>query len=123
MVLTPRVLETVAPIPVVTAGGIADGRGLAAAYLVGVPQPAERNIVSELLFHRTERLPQHSGAQYAGTSLWCSFPEPRVVPDRTASISRFADYWVILLKTPAVLFKNPALLSPLFFEIDIHTLR
>src|ERR1700758_3137284 len=35
MVLTPRVVETVAPIPVVTAGGIADGRGLAAALALG----------------------------------------------------------------------------------------
>src|SRR5215472_17243983 len=35
MVLTPRVVETVAPIPVVTAGGIADGRGLAAALVLG----------------------------------------------------------------------------------------
>ena len=32
MVLTPRVVETVAPIPMVTARGIADGRGLAAAF-------------------------------------------------------------------------------------------
>jgi nitronate monooxygenase len=35
MVLTPRVVETVAPIPVVAAGGIADGRGLAAALALG----------------------------------------------------------------------------------------
>ena len=35
MVLTPRVVETVAPIPVVSAGGIADGRGLAATLVLG----------------------------------------------------------------------------------------
>jgi NAD(P)H-dependent flavin oxidoreductase YrpB (nitropropane dioxygenase family) len=35
MVLTPRVVETVAPTPVVAAGGIADGRGLAAALALG----------------------------------------------------------------------------------------
>jgi NAD(P)H-dependent flavin oxidoreductase YrpB (nitropropane dioxygenase family) len=35
MVLTPRVVETVAPVPVVSAGGIADGRGLAAALALG----------------------------------------------------------------------------------------
>ena len=33
MVLTPRVVETVVPTPVVAAGGIADGRGLAAALV------------------------------------------------------------------------------------------
>jgi NAD(P)H-dependent flavin oxidoreductase YrpB (nitropropane dioxygenase family) len=35
IVLTPRVVETVAPVPVVSAGGIADGRGLAAALVLG----------------------------------------------------------------------------------------
>src|SRR5579862_418026 len=35
MVLTPRVVETVSPVPVVSAGGIADGRGLAAAFALG----------------------------------------------------------------------------------------
>jgi nitronate monooxygenase len=35
MVLTPRVVDAVRPIPVVTAGGIADGRGLAAALMLG----------------------------------------------------------------------------------------
>lgn len=35
MVLTPRVVETVVPTPVVAAGGIADGRGLAAALALG----------------------------------------------------------------------------------------
>jgi nitronate monooxygenase len=35
MVLVPRVVDTVAPIPVVASGGIADGRGLAAALALG----------------------------------------------------------------------------------------
>src|SRR5215472_1919840 len=35
MVLVPRVVETVSPTPVVAAGGIADGRGLAAALALG----------------------------------------------------------------------------------------
>jgi enoyl-[acyl-carrier protein] reductase II len=35
MSLTPQVVDAVSPIPVVVAGGIADGRGLAAALLLG----------------------------------------------------------------------------------------
>lgn len=35
MVLVPRVVDSVAPTPVVAAGGIADGRGLAAALALG----------------------------------------------------------------------------------------
>lgn len=35
MVLVPRVVDTVIPVPVVAAGGIADGRGLAAALALG----------------------------------------------------------------------------------------
>ena len=50
MVLTPRVVETVAPIPVVTAGGIADGRGLAAALVLG----AEGALLGTRLIASTE---------------------------------------------------------------------
>ena len=35
MVLTPQVVDAVAPIPVLVAGGVADGRGLAAALILG----------------------------------------------------------------------------------------
>ena len=50
MVLTPRVAETVAPIPVVTAGGVADGRGLAAALALG----AEGVVLGTRLIATTE---------------------------------------------------------------------
>jgi NAD(P)H-dependent flavin oxidoreductase YrpB (nitropropane dioxygenase family) len=50
MVLTLRVVETVAPIPVVTAGGIADGRGLAAALALG----AEGVVLGTRLIASTE---------------------------------------------------------------------
>jgi NAD(P)H-dependent flavin oxidoreductase YrpB (nitropropane dioxygenase family) len=50
MVLTPRVVETVAPIPVVTAGGVADGRGLAAALALG----AEGVVLGTRLIASTE---------------------------------------------------------------------
>jgi nitronate monooxygenase len=35
MMLVPRVVDTVAPLPVVAAGGVADGRGLAAVLALG----------------------------------------------------------------------------------------
>jgi NAD(P)H-dependent flavin oxidoreductase YrpB (nitropropane dioxygenase family) len=35
MVLVPQVIEAVRPIPVVAAGGIFDGRGIAAALMLG----------------------------------------------------------------------------------------
>src|SRR5262252_9931630 len=50
MVLTPRVVEAVAPIPVVTAGGIADGRELAAALALG----AEGVVLGTRLIASTE---------------------------------------------------------------------
>ena len=50
MVLTPRVVETVGPIPVATAGGIADGRGLAAALALG----ADGVVVGTRLIASTE---------------------------------------------------------------------
>jgi len=50
MVLTPRVVETVAPIPVVTAGGVADGSGLAAALALG----AEGVVLGTRLIASTE---------------------------------------------------------------------
>jgi nitronate monooxygenase len=50
MVLTPRVVETVAPVPVVAAGGIADGRGLAAALALG----AEGVVLGTRLIASTE---------------------------------------------------------------------
>jgi NAD(P)H-dependent flavin oxidoreductase YrpB (nitropropane dioxygenase family) len=56
MVLTPRVVETVSPIPVVTAGGIADGRGLAAALMLG----AEGVVLGTRLIASTESKPTSS---------------------------------------------------------------
>src|SRR5262249_32454672 len=50
VVLVPRVADTVAPIPVVAAGGIADGRGLAAALALG----AEGVVLGTRLLASTE---------------------------------------------------------------------
>jgi len=50
MVLVPRVVDSVAPTPVVAAGGIADGRGLAAALALG----AEAVILGTRLLATTE---------------------------------------------------------------------
>src|SRR5215467_5291521 len=50
MVLTPRVVDTVTPAPVVAAGGIADGRGLAAALALG----AEGVVLGTRLIATTE---------------------------------------------------------------------
>ena len=36
LVIIPQVVDAVQPIPVIAAGGIADGRGLAAAFVLGV---------------------------------------------------------------------------------------
>jgi nitronate monooxygenase len=50
MVLVPRVVDTVTPVPVVAAGGIADGRGLAAALALG----AEGVVLGTRLIATTE---------------------------------------------------------------------
>jgi nitronate monooxygenase len=50
MVLVPRVADSVAPTPVVAAGGIADGRGLAAALALG----AEGVVLGTRLLAATE---------------------------------------------------------------------
>jgi len=50
MVLVPRVVDTVTPAPVVAAGGIADGRGLAAALALG----AEGVVLGTRLIATTE---------------------------------------------------------------------
>jgi NAD(P)H-dependent flavin oxidoreductase YrpB (nitropropane dioxygenase family) len=50
MVLVPRVVDSVAPTPVVAAGGIADGRGLAAALALG----AEGVVLGTRLLAATE---------------------------------------------------------------------
>lgn len=50
MVLVPRIADSVAPIPVVAAGGIADGRGLAAALALG----AEGVVLGTRLLAATE---------------------------------------------------------------------
>lgn len=50
MVLVPRVVDSVRPIPVVAAGGIADGRGLAAALALG----AEGVVLGTRLLATTE---------------------------------------------------------------------
>jgi nitronate monooxygenase len=50
MVLVPRVVDSVAPIPVVASGGIADGRGCAAALALG----AEGVVLGTRLIATTE---------------------------------------------------------------------
>jgi enoyl-[acyl-carrier protein] reductase II len=55
MALVPQVVDAVAPIPVVAAGGIADGRGLAAAIVLGA---AGVNIGTRFLASSECRIPE-----------------------------------------------------------------
>ena len=58
--LVPRVVDAVRPVPVVAAGGIADGRGLAAALCLGA-----QAVNMGTRFLAAEEAPIHSGWQQA----------------------------------------------------------
>jgi NAD(P)H-dependent flavin oxidoreductase YrpB (nitropropane dioxygenase family) len=60
MVLTPMVVDAVAPIPVLTAGGVADGRGLAAAIALGAD-----GVLLGTRFLATEESPLHPNFKQA----------------------------------------------------------
>ncbi|HEX8013465.1 MAG TPA: nitronate monooxygenase [Casimicrobiaceae bacterium] len=57
--LVPAVVDAVAPIPVVAAGGIADGRGLAAALMLG----AHGALIGTRFYASTEALGPHQAKQ------------------------------------------------------------
>src|SRR6185437_16783044 len=60
MVLTPLVVEAVSPIPVLSAGGIADGRGLAAALALGA-----EGVLLGTRFMATPEAPIHANFKQA----------------------------------------------------------
>jgi enoyl-[acyl-carrier protein] reductase II len=60
MVLTPMVVDSVSPIPVLAAGGIADGRGLAAALALGA-----EGVLLGTRFLATDEAPYHPNFKQA----------------------------------------------------------
>jgi nitronate monooxygenase len=98
--LVPAVVDAVAPIPVVAAGGIADGRGLAAALSLGaagVSMGTRFTATRESLWDEAmkERAVASGGDQTAQTRVFDivrAAPWPAIYPGR-ALRNRFFDQW------------------------------
>jgi len=81
MVLVPQVVDALAPVPVLAAGGVADGRGLAAALVLGA---AGANIGTRFL----------ASAEAGATETW----KERIVAARPEDCVRF-EAWAAIMPT------------------------
>ena len=98
--LVPAVVDAVAPLPVVAAGGIADGRGLAAALMLGahgVLMGTRFYASAEALGHERakERIIAAKGGETAQTRVFDivrGYAWPKVFPGR-ALRNRFLEIW------------------------------
>ena len=97
--LVPAVVDAVAPIPVVAAGGIADGRGLAAALALGA-----EGVLLGTRFLATHEAPVPNAGKRAIVAATESDTICSIIPDQVSN-PRWTDVGALArsLRTPAVL--------------------